>query len=80
LVFFRFAPFGATILKPLFILMMLAVTAWVLAQLFAWNIYTVSILSAVLLAGYALVIWRFGLEPQDTAALRGILAQLRNRM
>lgn len=75
-IFFRFAPFGMTMLRPLLAVGALGLTAWVLYNAFAWNIYGAIVLCGILLLAYALTLWRFGLETNDIVALR----QLAQRM
>lgn len=79
-VFFGFAPFGVTMMRPLLAGGALGVVAWLLYNAFSWNAYTAIVIAGILLSGYAAVLWRFGLEPEDTTALRGIVSQLRIRL
>lgn len=78
-IFFRFAPFGVSMLRPLLTLGVLGLIALALYNAFVWNIYGAIVLCGILLLGYGLALWRFGLEADDVIALRGILSQLRRR-
>lgn len=75
-VFFGFAPFGVTMMRPLLASGALGVAAWLLYNAFSLNVYTASVISGILLAGYAGVLWYYGLETQDKAAVHSIAMQL----
>jgi O-antigen/teichoic acid export membrane protein len=77
--FFRFAPFGMDFWKPFLALVGMGLAAWVLYSSFTWNIFTAMAASAGLLLGYAVVVWRFGLESHDVEALRAVAVNLRLR-
>lgn len=78
-VFLGFLPFGRSLVRPLLLLGLLAVVSVIAERLYPWDLVTLLPFCVLLLAGYALLLWRVALPPQDLALFREIGENVRRR-